>query len=417
MLLTAVGPALWGTNYLTTTELLPPGRPLLAGAIRALPAGLLLLTFVGLRYGRLGLPRGSWWWRAAALGGLNIGLFFALFFIAAYRLPGGVAAVLGAIGPFLVAGLAYPLLGERPPRKAMIAAAFGVAGVGLLVLRSTASLDAIGLAAAAVGVITVSLATVLGRRWGVPAAPSAFAGVLALTAWQLVAGGLLLLPAALLVEGPPPALDGSALLGFGYLTLIGTALAHFLWFQGVSELAPTRVTMLALLSPVVATIMGWIALGQSLSAGNLPARRWCWARSCLVLPGRSRQLEIKPVRPPATWRSRWIGIESTCTVLPRRLDTGVGNPAAHDQESSRRSGGMADALARGASALSGRGGSSPPPTRTIPQLRPAQTPARSSRRRWSWIHCQGHGATDASRPPRRVHRPVRAWSTCVSRSR
>ena len=83
MLLTAVGPALWGTNYLMTTELLPPGRPLLAGAIRALPAGVLLLAFVAVRYGRHALPRGSWWWRAAALGGLNIGLFFALFFIAA----------------------------------------------------------------------------------------------------------------------------------------------------------------------------------------------------------------------------------------------------------------------------------------------------------------------------------------------
>jgi probable blue pigment (indigoidine) exporter len=308
VLVTAVGPALWGTNYLMTTELLPPGRPLLAGAIRALPAGLLLLLVVGLRYGRLALPGGSWWWRAAVLGGLNIGLFFALFFIAAYRLPGGVAAVIGAIGPFLVAGLAYPLLGERPVRKVMIAATIGVAGVALLVLRSTVSLDAIGIAAAAAGVLTMSLATVLGRRWGAPDGPSRLAGVLALTAWQLVAGGLLLLPAALLVEGPPPMLDTSAHLGFGYLTLIGTAVAHFLWFRGVSALAPGRVTILALLSPVVATIMGWIILGQSLSLGQL-------AGAALVLGavvlGASRPSPkdcevVDPVRLAATGRSRWI---------------------------------------------------------------------------------------------------------------
>jgi probable blue pigment (indigoidine) exporter len=291
-----------------TTELLPPARPLLAGAIRALPAGLLLLALVTFRYGRLALPRGSWWWRAAVLGGLNIGLFFALFFIAAYRLPGGVAAVLGAVGPFLVAGLAYPLLGERTARKVMIAAAFGVAGVALLVLRSTASLDPIGLAAAAVGVITVSLATVLGRRWGVPVGPSPMAGVLILTAWQLVSGGLLLLPAALVLEGPPPVLDSSALLGFGYLALVGTALAHVLWFQGVIGLAPTRVTMLALLSPVVATIMGWIVLGQALSG-------WQLGGAALVLGavvlGVSRpsaaESEINTVRPAPARRSRWIG--------------------------------------------------------------------------------------------------------------
>ncbi len=216
--------------------------------------------------------------------------------------------MLGAVGPFLVAGLAYPLLGQRPARKVMIAAAFGVAGVALLVLRSTVSLDPIGLAAAAVGVIVVSLATVLGRRWGLPTAPSPLAGVLVLTAWQLVAGGLLLLPAALAVEGPPPALDASALVGFGYLTLVGTALAHFLWFQGVSGLAPTRVTMLALLSPVVATIMGWIVLGQSLSEAQL-------AGAALVLGavvlGASRpssaDSEISTVRPAPARRSRWIG--------------------------------------------------------------------------------------------------------------
>lgn len=42
--MTALAPLVWGTTYLTTTELLPPGRPLLAAALRALPAGLLLVA-------------------------------------------------------------------------------------------------------------------------------------------------------------------------------------------------------------------------------------------------------------------------------------------------------------------------------------------------------------------------------------
>ncbi len=41
---TALAPMLWGTNYWIVTELLPPGRPLLAAAGRALPAGLLLVA-------------------------------------------------------------------------------------------------------------------------------------------------------------------------------------------------------------------------------------------------------------------------------------------------------------------------------------------------------------------------------------
>jgi probable blue pigment (indigoidine) exporter len=266
----AVAPALWGTTYLVTTELLPPHRPLLAGAIRALPAGLLLCAAVAGLAGRLALPRGVWWWRAAVLGTLNIGLFVALLFVAAYRLPGGVAAVLGAVAPFVVAALAFALLGVRPAGRALIAAVIGLAGVALLVLRSTVALDPVGLAAAAGGVLTMSLGTVLGRRWGPPDGyRRKSTALLALTGWQLTVGGLLLLPVALAVEGPPPALTAANLAGFGYLSIVGTALAYFLWFRGVTALAPTRVTLLGLLSPTVAAVLGWAVLGQALSPGQL----------------------------------------------------------------------------------------------------------------------------------------------------
>jgi probable blue pigment (indigoidine) exporter len=264
MHLTAIAPALWGTTYLVTTELLPPGRPLLAGTLRALPAGLLLVAAAR------ALPRGVWWARAALLGTLNIGLFFALLFVAAYRLPGGVAAVLGALGPFVVAGLAFGLLGDRPSGRVLIAGTVGVVGVALLVLRAGTALDPLGLAAAAGGMVSMSFGTVLGRRWGVP---DGFAerrtALLALTGWQLTVGGLLLAPAALLVEGPPPALGWVNVAGFGYLSLIGTAGAYFLWFRGVTTLPPARVTLLGLLSPVVAATGGWLVLGQALSVGQL----------------------------------------------------------------------------------------------------------------------------------------------------
>ena len=267
---TALTPALWGTTYLVTTEFLPANRPLLAAAVRALPAGLLLTGAVAALAGKGALPRGAWWWRAPLLGTLNIGVFFALLFVAAYRLPGGVAAVLGALGPFVVAGLAFAVLGERPARRALVAAAIGVAGVSLLVLRSSAALDPIGIAAAAGGTLVMSLGTVLGRSWGTPEGfPRRTTALLALTGWQLTAGGLLLVPVALAVEGPPPALTVGNLAGFGYLTLVGTALAYFLWFRGVTSLAPTRVTLLALLSPTVAAVLGWVVLHQALSVGQL----------------------------------------------------------------------------------------------------------------------------------------------------
>ncbi|CAN5427316.1 hypothetical protein BH24ACT9_BH24ACT9_10000 [soil metagenome] len=93
--------------------------------------------------------------------------------------------------------------------------------------------------------------------------------MLATTAWQLVAGGLLLVPVALLVEGPLPAtLSTSNLVGYGYLTIVGAALAYPLFFMGLRALSATSVTLLGLLSPVVATALGWLVLDQELTAAQ-----------------------------------------------------------------------------------------------------------------------------------------------------
>ncbi|MFH8365787.1 EamA family transporter [Streptomyces sp. NPDC018031] len=254
ILVTALAPAIWGTTYLVTTELLPPDRPLLAATVRALPAGLLLVLLTRR------LPQGAWWWRAMVLGALNIGVFFALLFVAAYRLPGGVAATITALQPLLVAGLAAGLLGERLTRRIVLAGLAGVAGVSVLVLRADARMDALGVAAALGSAVVMATGVVLSKRWTSPAP------LLATTGWQLVAGGLLLLPVTLLVEGPPPAgLTGENLAGYAYLATIGAALAYALWFRGIRALSPTDVTFLGLLSPLVATTLGWLALDQRLT--------------------------------------------------------------------------------------------------------------------------------------------------------
>lgn len=254
LLLTALTPLLWGTTYAVTTEFLPPGRPLLSAVLRALPAGLLLLALTRR------LPRGDWWWRSAVLGILNIGAFFALLFVSAYRLPGGLAAVLGAAQPLVVAGLTVLLLTERVALRTVLAALAGVAGVALTVLTAGAALDPIGILAGLLGTASMALGLVLTRRWGRADAPP-----LTVTAWQLTAGGLALVPLTLVVEGTPPALTGHNLIGYGYLTLVATVLAYSIWFWGLSRLRATQVSLLALLSPLVAAVVGWAALGQALT--------------------------------------------------------------------------------------------------------------------------------------------------------
>lgn len=251
---TALAPIAWGSGYYVTETFLPPDRPLFGALVRALPFGLLLLAF------RPRLPQGSWWWRAAVLGVLNVGAFFVLIFVAAYRLPGGMAATLTATSPIAIMLLAWLLVRERPHVASLAGAAVGAAGVALLVLRAGFVVDPVGVAASLGAVAMSSLGFVLVKRWPAPV------DALTLTGWQLVAGGLVLLPIALLVEGAPPALDLRAVGGFAYLGLVGTVLAYVVWFRGLRELPAAAVSLVGLLNPVAGTVVGIALAGEAFGA-------------------------------------------------------------------------------------------------------------------------------------------------------
>lgn len=250
LVVAGLAPVAWGSSYYVTATFLPPDRPLFAAAVRALPFGLLLLAV------RPRLPQGVWWGRVAVLGTVNVGVFFVLVFVAAYRLPGGLAATLTAIAPLVVAMLAWWLLGERPSGLTLAAAALGVVGVALLVLRAGFAVDGYGVAAALVAVVLFSVGTVLTKRWPPPVP------LLTFTAWQLVVGGLVLVPVALAVEGAPPAVDAAALGGFLYIGLVGTVVAFAVWFRGIQRLPAVAVSLVGLLNPVSGTVIGVTLAGE-----------------------------------------------------------------------------------------------------------------------------------------------------------
>ncbi|MGH8792789.1 MAG: EamA family transporter [Stackebrandtia sp.] len=287
----ALAPISWGTTFFVTTELLPADRPLFSALTRALPAGLLLLA------AGHALPKGVWWGRAATIGALNTGVFFALLFIAAYRLPGGVAAVAGAIGPLVAATMAIAVLKQTPPLRSWPLGVAGVFGVALVVLTAEAKLDLIGVAAACGGTVCMTTASVLAKRWGPPPGVNAAA----LAGWQLVAGGILLAPAALLIEGAPPPLTGGNLLGYGYVITVGTAAAYWLWFRGLAELSVVPLTFLSLLAPLTAAVVGWVALGQALTPLQLAGMAVAFgAVLAAQLPVRGKAPGLVPRRPPVS---------------------------------------------------------------------------------------------------------------------
>ncbi|KJY35653.1 MULTISPECIES: EamA family transporter [Streptomyces] len=289
--LTALAPAIWGSTYLVTTELLPEGRPLLASLLRALPAGL-ILVIIGRK-----LPKGIWWWRALVLGVLNIGAFFYLLFVAAYHLPGGVAALVMSIQPMIVLLLGAALLKDKIKPIHLVSCALGAAGVALLVLQPNAGLNATGVIAGLLGALSMASGIVLTKRWGRPEG----VGLLPFTGWQLTVGGLVLLPIALIGEGLPSEITGKNLLGFAYLGLIGALFAYAIWFRGVARLPALAVSFLSFASPLAATLLGYFVLDQSLSPIQLLGALTVVASVILAQP---RKPKAKPEAEPVRQTSR-----------------------------------------------------------------------------------------------------------------
>ncbi len=250
--LTALAPIIWGSTYIVTSELLPPNRPFTAALIRVLPAGLLLV--LALRR----LPARQHWLRLLILSALNIGAFQALLFVAAYRLPGGLAAVLGAIQPLMVMALAWWADGKSPARSTLAAAVAGVLGMALLLISPQTVVEPIGIAAAFLGAACMASGVWLTRRWQLELP------VMALTGWQLLLGGLMLAPLAWWLDAPLPPLSTLQWLAYAYLCLAGALLAYALWFRGIARLPTVAVASLGLLSPLTAVVLGWALLGQSM---------------------------------------------------------------------------------------------------------------------------------------------------------
>ena len=290
--LAALAPIIFGTTYLLTSDFLPPDRPLLAALMRSLPTGLVLI--IGTRP-----PDRRWLLRLAVLSVLYASGLFPLFFLAAYLLPGGVASVINSISPLLVIALSVPLLGARIRPMQVAVGVLGVGGVALLVLRSDARLDLVGLLAMTGAASMMGLATVLTKRWGLPPGM----GAAGMTGWTFLLAGITLLPVTLLVEGLPDELTGRNIGGLVYLVLVSGIVAYALWFWGLQHLSASSVTFLSLLNPVVAAVLGWVVLDQRLNGWQLLGAVVVLASVVLGQEATLDRLRGERAKPPASLAS------------------------------------------------------------------------------------------------------------------
>ncbi len=253
MLIALLAPLLWGSTYAVVSLYLTDYSPYWVAVWRALPAGLLLLL---LHPHMPPLP----WGKQFLLAFCNIAAFFALLFLAAFRLPGAVAGTLGATLPLVLMLLAWLQDSTRPSLKWLLLGLMGLAGV-LLLLNPSANLDPVGVACAMLATVLIGQSSRWMRHWPVN-------DLLALTAWQLLLGGLMLIPLAWWLAGPMPLPDPASAPGLLWLILLNTALGYWAWLWGLKHHGPEVMGMLALTNPMMAVSLGVLMVGETLDVSQ-----------------------------------------------------------------------------------------------------------------------------------------------------
>lgn len=249
----------WGTTYAMTQFTLPDWPPLLLGAIRALPAGLLLLAL------KPSLPNKTDWPVLIKLGAINIALFFSLIFIMALTLPSAISGV-GMVSVPVFAMLFHWLVSKKRPST--LQAGFGAVLVILawmLFDPSAISLNPIGLLAmlAAISCIIVgsTITKALGTRihwWTV-------------LTWQLIVGGVLLSIAAAIHSLFSPEQYFAAIQGFsmenafglGWIIMLNTVLGYIMYVWLLQRMTVVDFTFGGIANPVAGIVSGMVLLGES----------------------------------------------------------------------------------------------------------------------------------------------------------
>jgi drug/metabolite transporter (DMT)-like permease len=256
---------------------------LLGAGARFLIAGLVLYAWVWLRRGggrrrgdrhgpggRRGAPRAS---RREALGAAWVGILLAfggngLVTLAERHVASSLAALVIASEPFAIV-LIGAALGARVSRSTLAGVAVGLAGVTILVVPGAraggGSLS---------GVLLVLAASVSWAAGSVSSARLRLPADLGVsTALQMTAGGLTMLVAGL-IGGEASRLDvadfsANSLVALAYLVVFGSIVAFTAYSWLLQNVSISRVSTYAYVNPMIAVLLGWAVLGETISATTL----------------------------------------------------------------------------------------------------------------------------------------------------
>jgi len=256
----------WGTTWAAIKIGVDEVSPFIFAFARALAVAS-LLTLAAIAF-RQRFPRTRRMLAVAvAVGLINTGWSWAIIFWAERFVPSGLVSVFGASAPVWTAFLAHFLVkGDRLSTLKVVGLLLGLGGTALLVGAPDAGEGPNALLATELLVlmpVTWAIAAVLQSRFLTRSAPIP---IVAVGTWASV---LVLAPLALLEAGEPQRWTAGSVLAFAYLVVFGTCFGMVVSLWLYRKLRPTTITLVQVIVPAEAILIGTFALGESVSARML----------------------------------------------------------------------------------------------------------------------------------------------------
>jgi drug/metabolite transporter (DMT)-like permease len=293
--LLAVLAILWGISFFFSKVALGELPPFTLVLGRFGIAALALLLAARLSGQRI--PRSPRVWAGFfVLGALNSFIPFGLIAWGQVQLTSGLASILNATTPLFTALVAHAWGDERLTSNRVAGVLVGLAGVCVLIgpgvlghlgAHTLAELAILGAA------VSYAFAGTYGRRFRTLPPVVAVAGM-------MTTATLIALPVALVVDRPwtlgAGARTWGALLG---LALLSTALGFVIYFRVLATAGATNVMLVTLLMPIVALLLGWLLLGEAVTATALAGMALVFA-GLLAIDGRLLHTRRAAIVPPAS---------------------------------------------------------------------------------------------------------------------
>jgi drug/metabolite transporter (DMT)-like permease len=249
---------LWGSTYLGISVAGDTIPAFFAVSTRFLIAGGLLAAWIAVRRGRSAFRVRRRELAAAALIGLLLPGANGILFLAERTVPTGLASLIIASVPLLVV-LMRLAGGERPPTLAIAGVLIGFGGVAIL-FHPEGGATWWGIGLAGLSAIAWALGSYLSSRIPLPQ------DAIVATTYEMLAGGLLLLPVGLAEHPQPGSFSARSLLAFAYLVVFGSVIGYtaYVWLLHHAPLG--TVSTYAYVNPVVAIALGVLFLDEHVSA-------------------------------------------------------------------------------------------------------------------------------------------------------